>query len=1530
MIISAFNQSGVMSKTVVVLALCIITCKREVVAQEPLPASYANDIKINYLRVYQAFAPFTDPTEMYTRPMRDVRQTTQYFDGLGRPLQNVIKGGSMVSGQQPKDLVTSHVYDSLGREAILYLPFASTSNTGVFKYDPFQQQKEFYNAQLAAQAGETNIGPDNLNWAYGKKIFEASPLNRELTVYAPGSSWVGSEATTEKRGGTVHYWINTNKDSVRIWNVSGWNDFTSMAMYNAGELFKTVTVDEHGKQVISFINKHGRLVLKKAQHLSAPDDGSGKGHWGWLCTYFIYDGTALHRGTLQPEGVEAMRFSNNWTPSATILSEQMFIFGYDNRHRLQQKKEPGAGIAYFVYDKWDRVVLVQKANLRAARQWLYTKYDFLGRPAVTGIYTHPTILDAAAMQSYLNAQNKNAFESVNNIIPGYTLNASFPVVNASTVFTAIYYDNYNWEGMFSSHSAGYANFDPSYNNRFLPPNNNQYPYPQALIQSVNVKGLVTGSYMSSGQGLVESLLYDEKNRIIQVKSRNAKSGNDILTTQYNFAGQPLRSIHKNTTADGIVQVHLIGTDFLYDDLSRTSQVKKWVESRFPGRNDTVRAKEVTITRNSFDALGQLRKKELGQQRNPQTGLYEDTPVDSLVYDYNIRGWLQGINRSAMLAANAAGSNYFGFELGYDKVQSITGQPYLARQLNGNITGVIWKTAGDGIRRKYDYSYDEANRLMQGLFEQNDAGATWGRSLMDFTSRVGDGKNSLTAYDLNGNIRRLSHHGINVSGKVQLDSLIYTYIQGSNKLLRVNDIIPTNYKMGDFVDSNTIDDYGYDLDGNLVTDLNKGFRGTTGNNLTSGGAIVYNHLNLPDSIPIKASNGTLKGSIRFIYDGNGRKLHKRVIDRSVAGKTITTTTHYFNNIIYESKTTDPADPDNPDYSYRLKLIIQPEGRIRLIDTAGGIPPEYGYDYFEKDHLGNIRVVLSDQRKLDIYPIASLEGDAGNTTSPIATAKKFYDIDLSKIVDRSLVTGLPGYQNNNSPVPTRQTSADSGQISQKLYKLQALGNTGAIGLGIAIKVMGGDKISVLGKSYYHEANNSGNNYSVPLLTILNSLVGSTTGAVAGKGVTGSSLNSENAITDLLQSFRDDPDRNPSTAGVPKAALNWILLDEQFRPVTSCMGFSKVSQANTLESLNQIAIEIPRNGYFYVYCSNESPVSVYFDNMQIVHDKSPLLEETHYYPFGLAIAGISTKAAMYGINENRYKFNGKEEQRKELSDGAGLEWHDYGARMYDAQVGRFFNMDRFAEKYTPLSPYNYAANNPVINVDVNGDSIMVYIGQNKYNYYNNEYHDNEGNVVDLSQDKFGAAILEALNKLYSGDNGKSFLDLVIGMKGVTYIHPASQHSDPSQIKYGGTEENHVYIDLDKFANPFMMPTDNDDISLPLFTTLGHEIAHAYSFLKGFKGHMEVWYTNIVGNKLKPVVKDEWFATIFENYFRIDHDLPLRTHYGYLPTANSNILLVDERSRVVGKGTEVKMLRETRTDAKGNTITIRAMEFEIIQIDF
>jgi len=93
---------------------------------------------------------------------------------------------------------------------------------------------------------------------------------------------------------------------------------------------------------------------------------------------------------------------------------------------------------------------------------------------------------------------------------------------------------------------------------------------------------------------------------------------------------------------------------------------------------------------------------------------------------------------------------------------------------------------------------------------------------------------------------------------------------------------------------------------------------------------------------------------------------------------------------------------------------------------------------------------------------------------------------------------------------------------------------------------------------------------------------------------------------------------------------------------------------------------------------------------------LEELHYYPFGLQMEGIGTAA----VTQNKYRYNSKE-----INEDLGLNLSDYGARWYDAALGRWWSIDPLAEAYAPHSPYNYVMGNPMVLVDPTGMATQAY---------------------------------------------------------------------------------------------------------------------------------------------------------------------------------------------------------------------------------
>ncbi|MEM8940361.1 MAG: RHS repeat-associated core domain-containing protein [Bacteroidota bacterium] len=173
------------------------------------------------------------------------------------------------------------------------------------------------------------------------------------------------------------------------------------------------------------------------------------------------------------------------------------------------------------------------------------------------------------------------------------------------------------------------------------------------------------------------------------------------------------------------------------------------------------------------------------------------------------------------------------------------------------------------------------------------------------------------------------------------------------------------------------------------------------------------------------------------------------------------------------------------------------------------------------------------------------------------------------------------------------------------------------------------------------------------------------------------------------------NSSTT--PRAFLNYIFFDQEMNYVRAV--FLQITTAaqgvGVHETISLQDIIADREGYILAYLSNENAeeVAIHWDDFKVYHGKTNVVFADSYYPFGLTLNSYERTAS----TPNRYKYNGKEEQEE-------TGWLDYGARMYMPEIGRFFTQDRFAEKYYDLNSYQYGANNPILFIDINGDSLNV----------------------------------------------------------------------------------------------------------------------------------------------------------------------------------------------------------------------------------
>ncbi|WP_159092245.1 DUF6443 domain-containing protein [Aquimarina sp. Aq107] len=712
----------------------------------------------------------------------DVIENITYFDGLGRVKQQI----GIKASPDKKDIVIHVGYDDYGRQNKQYLPFERQDDP-LGSYDPVAITADinsYYKGKYPTDF--TGMAEADVN-AYSESIFEASPLNRVLEQGAPGKDWkADDQADTDH---TIKFdWSTNGTDEVVYFKVNFHLDNTEVPIlvkdgyYAANELMVTITKDENWQPGQTYPEDHttreytdklGRVILKRTFDQGVSHD-----------TYYVYDDFGNLTYVIPPK----VDVTDEVSPEE--LAELCYQYKYDHRNRLVEKKIPGKGWEYIIYNKLDQPILTQDLVQRPNRHWLFTKYDAFGRVVFTGLETFPWDTTRAGLQYNLdNDADASQYEVKTNdtsiLINGtrlYYSNTTFP--GGGEIHTINYYDNYT--------------FDHNVTNPGI-----------VLEQTVdtNVKGLATGSkvrVLGTDDWITTVTYYDEKGRPIYVHSTNEYLNTiDIVESKLDFAGKVLET-KTSHTKDSNAAIVTIDT-FTYDHMGRLLDQKQKINNQ---------AEEHLIA-NTYDELGQLESKAVG-------GGLQD--VD---YTYNVRGWLNKINDDGK-----NDNDLFDFSIAYNDITDVTKKLY-----NGNISQTSWSTASinntsNPESNQYIYSYDALNRIKTAIDNTGN---------YDLTNVI---------YDKNGNILNLERKGtLNtaVTGFGTMDNLTYTYNESGigNQLSSVAD---SSGVTEGFNDGNTTgNDYLYDDNGNMTKDLNKGISNITYNHLnlpvvieTEEGEITYTY------------------------------------------------------------------------------------------------------------------------------------------------------------------------------------------------------------------------------------------------------------------------------------------------------------------------------------------------------------------------------------------------------------------------------------------------------------------------------------------------------------------------------------------------------------------------------------------------------------------------------------------------------------------------------------------------------------------
>jgi RHS repeat-associated protein len=1251
-------------------------------------------------------------TEAQVRSLSIVDKSTSfsYMDGVGRPLQSTI----VSSSPGLNDIVQPTFYDNLGRPSRQYLPYTTGGTPGAYRSSALSDQSNFYNN------GSDKIADDSRT--YSDVSFDDSPLGRVTQSRATGSAWA-----------TAHVYNNVkinDAGTVRVWNIVSALP-SSTSFYPAGTLAISEVQDEEGSISRSYADFMGRTILKEVQ---AP---GGK----WAQTYYVYNAYGNIQFIIPPGAVEICVAANNFSPDITFVNRWYFQYEYDEYQRQTGSKVPGTGSSsdpdpltsgwvYTIYDQWDRPVLTQDANQRAKAtpEWNFVKYDDLNRPVISGIYASSS--SRASLTTTL-ATFSGRYEVRNTSAEGYSLNQTFPTtVSESNLLSIAYFDDYSFKGNFEWDKEG-----NSYN--FVPETG--YTGTVFLNGNGSVLDMPTGGKVKilNGIWLNSVTYYDNQYRPIQSISENHFSAGgagktDRLTTEYDFSGKVLKTkrAHNNNAIS-------IQERFAYDHRGRVLKTYHQVNSQ----------PEVLLSAFEYNELGQVIDKKIHSENGGANYL------QSVDYRYNIRGWNTNINNTT--ADSGDPIDYFGTDLAYNTSQSnnttrldgaitgarskhdlsskdrvfnytydkgaMTGSTYkvnntantqsnvldetISYDVNGNIQSLNRKGGGATSATIDDLTYNYGSSGGNQLMKVTDVATTSG---FKDGNTVGDDYE----YDLNGNLTRDKNKGITITynfldlpeqvaivSGTNTNTITYTYDASGEKLSQLYhyyDIpasawkdIKTDYSGGFiyvdgqpqilFHDQGRLVPASYaNLISNTATREANSLAGYTAN-----GSVTLTNEAINGNNYVKAVSNQSGGTPGIFQLGNtitvkaGESYSFKVLGCQSVGTNAYLYVSGNNGDIVWTGAQLPIATSNestfvtstftiPAGVTQIKVGVlwnnPASGNTFLINRVAVYKTDWEYQYFLADHLGSPRVVLQTAPHTFTYTATMESQNYSNEAQPNGQ-----------------------FQNINSGNEIVFVAANATAGGTRAYVMNSTYHTGP---SRSFKVLPGDIIDASVMAYYAP---SGSYSKTGLAAMGSAVAGALSGGILtvdGKALNSAYTNTGNGnFPGLLLS----PDQGTAK---PSAFLNYILFDETYTPLEA-KSQPVGNVGGVLHQLVMPTVSVQQTGYLYVYLSydNATGPDVYFDELKITYQESPVVQVNSYYSYGMP----SMSWIRSGENENVFLYQGKE-----LNAATGL--YDFHARQYDASLGRWFSTD---PKGQFGSPYLAMGNSPAMGVDPDGQWVNFAIG-------------------------------------------------------------------------------------------------------------------------------------------------------------------------------------------------------------------------------